>query len=257
MLSRSTFAHVFTAAALTLAAASSAQAWTWNLNWGGGEQVKGSGMIVSETRELDAFDAISLSGDLQVRVRQGATTRVEVRADNNLLPLIETRIVEGSKGRTLEIGPKKGYNLAGTTREQITLQMPQLRRVAVGGSGDVRVEAMNTPSVDASIGGSGKIVFVDVTSQSMTLSVAGSGDVEVSGRTGNLSLSVAGSGDVNARSLAADVVKASVAGSGSAQVHAIKTLRVSIAGSGDIAYLGSPEVISSVAGSGNVSRLSR
>lgn len=246
--------RVFAITALSLAAAtSSAQAWS--LNFGNGERVAGSGELATETRDLGSFDAIALTGGFKVLVRQGPAARFELKADKNLLPYIEARIVDGSKGRTLELGPKKGFNLAPTATPQITLDMTQLRAISISGSGEVRVEAMKTPSVEASIAGSGDIKFLDLNSDHLGLKVSGSGDILAAGRTGSLVISVAGSGDVKARGLEANEVKVSIAGSGDAQVQAVKTLKVSIAGSGDVAYLGSPEISTSVAGSGKVRKL--
>lgn len=242
----------FAVAACSFLMASGAHAWSWG--WGS-ETVNGSGEVVSEVRELPSFDAISLAGGFQVIVRQNPSSRVEVRTDKNLQPLLETRIVDGSKGRTLEIAPKKGSSLNGSVRPQIIIDMAQLRAIAIGGSGNIKVEAMKTPSVDASIGGSGDISFVNIESESLAFSVAGSGDIKASGTTQVLRLSVAGSGDIRARSLQAEEVKVSIAGSGNTEVFARKTLNVSIAGSGDVAYLGAPELKLSVAGNGKVKKL--
>lgn len=239
------------AAAGVLGFTAPAQAWSWGFK----EQVKPAGELVSEARELGAFDAISLAGSYKVAVSQGALPRLEIKADKNFLPLIETRVVESSKGRTLEIGTKKGFSLASSSDPLITLVLPQLRSVAVAGSGDVRVAALKGAAVNVSVSGSGDVEFVDLDSDSLSVQVSGSGDIRARGRTGKFSLSVAGSGDIDARGLQADEVKASIAGSGNASVHAVRTLKVSIAGSGDIAYLGAPELSSSVAGHGSIRKL--
>lgn len=253
---RRRFALALSAAvALSLGMVAAGPASAWSLNFGSGEQVKGSGEIGSENRDLGAFDAVSVSGDFKVTVRQG-DSRAEIRADRNLLPYIETKVVESGKGRTLEIAPKKGFNLRPTATPQISLDMAQLRAVAIAGSGEVRIEAMKTPSVDASIAGSGDIKFISINSERLGLKVAGSGDISAAGRTGSLSISVAGSGDVKARALEADEVKVSIAGSGDAAVQANKKLNVSISGSGDVSYAGSPEISMSVAGSGKVRKAS-
>ncbi|CAN5120754.1 head GIN domain-containing protein [soil metagenome] len=244
----------FALAATSFIVASTAQAWSWN--FGSGERVNGSGEIASETREVGSFDGISLSGGFKVLVRQNSTARLELKADKNLLALIETKVVEGSKGRTLEISPKRGYNLAATITPVITLDMAQLRALSIAGSGDVRVEAMKTASVDASIAGSGDIHFIDLDSDRLGVKVAGSGDVTATGRADKLDVSVAGSGDVKLRGLTAQEVKVSIAGSGDAEVQAIKTLKVSVSGSGDVGYIGSPEISMSVAGSGKVRKIS-
>jgi Putative auto-transporter adhesin, head GIN domain len=239
---------VTTLALTALGAMGSAQAWGWNF---GGERVKGSGEAGSETRTPGSFDAIQLSGNFKVLVRQAGSESVELKADKNLLPLIETRL----NGKTLEITTKKGYQLSGALPMQIIVDMTVLRAVAVDGSGDIRVEPMKTPELTASIAGSGDIRFAELFSEKASFKVAGSGDILAKGRVNSLTVSVAGSGDVKAAELAADEVKISIAGSGDAQVQANKLLKISIAGSGDVRYVGSPEISSSVAGSGSIKRL--
>jgi len=249
MLQRRFFA-ISALTVLSLAAASS-QAWSW----GNTERIKGSGDVSSEVRDVGGFDSIALSGGFKVLVRQGAQSRVEVKTDRNLQSYIETRIVDGKKGRTLEISPKRGYEVQGTVRPEIVLDLAQLRNISVAGSGDVRVEAMKTGEVSASVAGSGDVLFVDLSSERLGVKVAGSGTVTAHGRSSSLNLSIAGSGDVRARGFLAEEVKVSIAGSGDAEVNASKALKVSIAGSGDVGYLGSPEISTSMAGSGRVRRL--
>lgn len=234
--------------------AGSAQAWSWSSD---SERVTGNGDVATEARDPGAFDAVALSGGFTVVVRQGKGNKVEVKADRNLLPYIETRVVDGSRGRTLEIGPKKGYNISTSNNPSLTIEMPSLRAVSVAGSGKVQVEAMKTGGVDASIAGSGDIRFAGLDAERLGMKVSGSGDIVAAGRAGSAQVTIAGSGDVKAAELAADEVKVSIAGSGDAQVQATKKLNVSIAGSGDVKYVGSPEISSSIAGSGKVRRLEK
>jgi len=247
---------LLTALSAAALAASPAQAWTWN--WGSGERVSGNGEPGSEVREPGAFDGVAVAGGFKVLIRQAATgnaTRVEINTDKNLLPYIETKVVEGGKGRTLEVGPKRGYNVSATLGPVITIDMPSLRSVAVAGSGTVNVQAMKTAGVEASIAGSGDIHFSGLDTERLGLRISGSGDIVAAGRTAQLQVSIAGAGDVKAAELSADEVKVSIAGSGDAQVQAGRKLNVSIAGSGDVKYVGSPEISSSIAGSGKVHKL--
>jgi len=242
--------------AVSLVAASlcgAAQAWTWNT----GERITGNGDVATEARDTGSFDSVSLTGGFNVVIRQGAGNKVEIKADRNLLPYIETRVVDGGKGRTLEIGPKKNTNLSTSNNPSFVIEMPALRGVSVAGSGTIKVEAMKTGGVDASIAGSGDIRFTGLDAERLAMSVSGSGDIVAAGRAGNASVSIAGSGDVKAAELAAEEVKVTIAGSGDAQVQATKKLKVSIAGSGDVRYAGSPEISSSIAGSGKVRRLEK
>jgi len=239
---------------LGLAAAGSAQAWSWS--FGGSERVEGNGELATDRRDVGAFDVVALSSSFKVVVRQGGADKVEVRTDGNLLPYLETRVVDGSKGRTLEISAKPGFRLSSRNTPIITVDVRQLHGVSISGSGEIRVESMKvTGPLDASIAGSGDIRLMGVEAERVGLRVSGSGDIVANGKAANLQVSVTGSGDVKARELAVDDAKVSIAGSGDVTVQARRRLEVSIAGSGDVGYVGSPEVSMSNAGSGSVRRL--
>jgi len=242
--------RLFTLGLVAAGLCGSAQAWSW----GPGERITGNGESATEAREVGSFDAVALSGSFEVVIRQGAGNKVEVRADRNLLPYIETRVVDGSKGRTLQIGTRQNTSLSTSNTPRITVEMPSLRRVSVAGSGKVGVEAMKATGVDAEVAGSGDIRFAQLDAERLTLRVSGSGDIMAAGRCVEAEIAIAGSGDVRAAELAAQDVKVSIAGSGDAQVNAAKRLKVSIAGSGDVKYTGEPEISSSIAGSGKVRR---
>jgi Putative auto-transporter adhesin, head GIN domain len=239
---------------LGLAAAGSAHAWSWT--FGGSQRVEGNGTVTSEKRDTGSFEAVALSSSFRVVVRQADTDKVEVRTDSNLQPYLETRVVDGRQGRTLEISSKRGYQLNSSSTPVITLELRQLRGVSISGSGEIRVENMKVSgTLDASIAGSGDIRLSGVEADRVGLRVSGSGDIVANGKAGALGVSVTGSGDVKARELAVDDAKVSIAGSGDVTVQARRRLDVSIAGSGDVGYVGSPEISLSNAGSGSVRRL--
>jgi hypothetical protein len=236
--------------AATVALSAPVGAWSWN-----SERINGNGDVTTEVRTPGAFDGVSMAGGFNVVIRQGQTHKVELKAESNLLPYIETQVTESGKGRTLQIGPKKGARISTSHTPSVVIEMPSLRAVAVAGSGTVKVEAMKTGGVDASIAGSGDIRFAGLDAERLGMKVSGSGDIVAAGRAGSASVTIAGSGNVKAAELAADEVKISIAGSGDAQVNASKRLNVSIAGSGDVRYVGSPEISSSIAGSGKVRQM--
>ena len=245
---------LFTGAA-ALALTFSAGAIGWSFNWGGGEQIKGDGKLARETRSVEAFDAVSLAGHFDVRIKQSATQRVELEADGNLLPYVETKVIEGSKGRTLEISVKRGYNVQSRQPLKVEIDVAQLRAVGIAGSGRTEIDSFKSDKLDLSIAGAGTVVAPRLDTGKLSLSIAGSGDIVAGGKSAELGVSIAGSGDVKAAELAGDEVKVSISGSGNAQVQANKKLKVSIAGSGDVRYSGTAELSSSVAGSGSIKKL--
>lgn len=224
----------------------------------------GQAATATETRNVPEFTAIAANGSVNISVTQGPVTSVQVTADDKDLPHIETVVESGKRGPTLQIRTKrvgggegwgwgwgKNYN---TGPVNVVIVMPKLTGIASAGSGDIRVGALQTPSLQLSISGSGNAALVGLATDELGVSIAGSGDVSAEGRAGRLDVSIAGSGDVRLRDLRSDEVAVKIAGSGDAVVQAQKTLNVSIAGSGDVVYSGEATVKSSVAGSGSVKK---
>jgi hypothetical protein len=226
------------------------------VSWGdnSGALLTGSGKLATEKRALSGFQAVHLKGSMKVLIRQSGKEAVELRADDNLLPLIETAVVMLDGVPTLEIGTKKGASYTTHSRMVVTVDLADLKALVISGSGDVVADGVKTADLRLKITGSGDVRMNQLDAGNTAVNLSGSGDVALAGKSGKLSISIAGSGDVVTRDLAADDVSVSIAGSGDAQVNARKTLTVSIAGNGDVDYTGDPVVRTSIAGHGNVKK---
>ena len=238
---------------LLMACASGLLAAAWPLA-GMAASVRGSGHSATETRALADFQAIALSGSMDLEVRQGVAQSVQVRADDNLLALLETTVESGGNGPTLHVRWKKGENVHSGSRVRVSVTLPRLVALATSGSGDMKVESFTTPSLQLSISGAGDAKLNQLNTDELSIRIAGSGDVSGSGKATKLKIGISGSGDVQLADLAADEVSVKIAGSGDAAVNAGKTLDVSIAGSGDVSYTGNAAVKLSTTGSGSVTK---
>ncbi|MCB0523177.1 MAG: head GIN domain-containing protein [Saprospiraceae bacterium] len=218
----------------------------FHMNFGSG--VEGEGPVLTETRDVDGFDAIDLSiaGDVEVSI---GDYRVEVRAQENLLPLLQTEVKEG----TLRIDFEESVSY----REQIKLYItvPSLEALELSGSGSIKlVTPIESDKMDIHIGGSGEVDIPNATFTSLECSVSGSGDINLGGSVGDAEINVSGSGEVNAKNMVFNRLEASISGSGSVYAHVNETLDVSVSGSGDMYYSGDPVVEKHVSGSGSVSK---
>lgn len=231
----------------------SAPAQAWSLFDG----YEGSGRLITEQRAVAGFEAISVSGGMDVLVRQGAKEALELQIDDQLVTLIETRVVDGPKGRTLEIGFKRGTSIRSrSTKTRVTVDVLKLQSLDVRGGGVVRVEGLSSPRLDINVVGSGDLRLSQLQCGAIQIKATGSGDVRASGRTRSLQLSMTGSNDVDTRELQAEEVVLKMSGSGDAVVAASKSLDVKLLGSGSAKYLGDPAQLSlSSAGSGTIKKL--
>lgn len=216
--------------------------------------VTGSGKLQTESRAVGSFQAIELHASMNLVLRQGSSEAVELRADDNLLALIETRVVSRAGGPTLEVTTKDGADYSTHNPIMVTVDVVTLSALSVRGSGNVTGDGLKAAALKINLTGSGNVKLQRLTLDEASLKISGSGNADLAGKVARLSLSISGSGDINTRELEADDVSISIAGSGDASVSARKTLGVSIAGSGSVDYVGDATVKTAIAGSGRVKK---
>ena len=198
---------------------------------GGGlrTEVRGSGVLATETRPVTGFDRILVSGFGTVHVEITGAESLRVEAEDNILDVLTIEVVNGR----LELGHRAFTNIIPNRDITYHITAASLDAVAVAGSG-----ALDVGEVDAG---------------TFSVSVSGSGGVAPSGRTGQLTVDISGSGRYVGADLEAEVASVTVSGSGLAVVGASESLAASVSGSGSIRYLGEPVVAPRVSGSGSIS----
>jgi Putative auto-transporter adhesin, head GIN domain len=258
----------------------------------GNNRVKGSGVVKEEGRTVANFSKLTLALPATVTVTQGATESLTISADDNLLPLMFTRVsgdelvIEGDKSQgfstrnpiRINVGVKalaaihiKGSGdvfggrlksdkldiaISGSGDIKFKSVIADKLKIGIKGSGDVTIESMEGRSVDAGILGSGDIRLPSLQVANASFSIRGSGDISATGNADKVDIDVMGSGDIRARHLVAREVDARITASGDVHAHATEKLTASVTGAGDIRYAGAPSKVSStVRGSGTIRAL--
>ncbi len=193
----------------------------------GGDGVRGSGTLASESRDVSGFAGVRLisSGDIVIEV--GAAESLTVEAEDNILPLLTSEV----RGNVLELSTSESISPTRGIRYEIGAA--ELDSIEIIGSGDVTANGVDAARFEVEITGSG------------TVTPLGTADV--------LEVRITGSGDYEGEGLVATTGDVSVAGSGNVLANVTDTLDVGISGSGNVRYLGDPTVAASVTGSGEVS----
>lgn len=217
----------------------------------GAQQIEGSGVARTETRNVSGFHGLALSIDAKLDLNQDGSEELTITGDDNIVPLVETVVEDG----TLYIRWKKGTYSTSYKNLGIVVHAKSIDGLAIAGSGEIRAKALNAGNLRLSLAGSGRAALEALNAESATVSVEGSGNVAAAGRIGSLDASVAGSGRLSAAKLESQKVKIAVAGSGRAIVWAAEELDASVLGSGTVRYYGNPRVHSAVAGSGTVRQM--
>ena len=218
-----------------------------SINWDG-PSVAGSGVVRTETRTVPAFERVDVGGEYDVVVRVGATRSVVIEGDDNLLPLIRTEVRQG----TLHIESED--DLRPRNEIRIVIGIETLRGIHSGGSSEVAVRDVRSPSFDASVAGSSELSATGDFGD-LSTSISGSGEIHMQGSADAIDGDVSGSGELDLLEVLARSARVKVSGSGGATVNVSERLDASVSGSGDVRYAGRPSVNADVSGSGSVERI--
>ncbi|MGH7549188.1 MAG: head GIN domain-containing protein [Gemmatimonadota bacterium] len=210
--------------------------------------VRGSGRRIAETRPVGDFDRVHVSGEFDVRITSGTSPSLRIEGDDNLLPLVETRIVDGA------LRVRSDRDLDPDRRILIEIGTPALVGVETSGSSDVRATGVRSHAFDAGVSGSGNL-DVEGSFGDLAISVSGSGTVVGKGAATTVDVEVSGSGDVDLLAVRARTARVSTSGSGDVSLAVSESLDASTSGSGEVRYSGRPSVNASVSGSGGVKRI--
>ena len=218
-------------------------------SWGKGS-ISGTGEVVKQEITIPSFDGVSLGFSGDVFITPGATQKVVVEAQQNIIDNIKREV----EGGTWKINFIKGVNDAKDVKVYITV--PKVDYVGVSGSGSIVSNGKFTGvnQMEVALSGSGDIKM-EFEANDTDLHISGSGDIELKGKSNSLEISISGSGDAITENLETSKCEIHISGSGDATVNVNGDLESHISGSGDVQYKGNASVTARVSGSGSVSKL--
>jgi hypothetical protein len=213
-----------------------------------GDGVRGSGNMITETRDVSDFSGVQLMTSGNATITVGEANSLTIEAEDNIMPLLTSEVRSG----VLELGTASNTSISTSRGWQYTITVESLDLLEITGSGDATVNGTVDSNLRVQIAGSGDATLSAVDSADLQVEISGSGDVDASGSATDLTVRIAGSGSFHGFDLTSEDAAATVTGSGRVEVHATGNLSATVAGSGDITYDGSPSVSESVTGSGDV-----
>lgn len=216
--------------------------------------VRGSGNVITESREVSGFDEIRLDGAGRLVITQGDTESLEIEAEDNLLPELTSDV----RGGTLILGYQEKFwrtSVIPTKEIHYTLTVMDLQKVTFNGAADLEMTSLQTSSLTIEINGAGQIKINDLTADSVSVTINGTGNVELAGEVSTQTIEIDGAGNVRAGDLLTATTSIEVNGLGNSTVWATESLDVTINGGGSLNYYGSPSVTQDINGAGSINSL--
>lgn len=210
--------------------------------------ISGNGDVQAETRiAAGDFSEVSSSGDFEVTIIPSDNYSIEVSAESNLLPYIETDVT----GNKLKIHTRGIHSLRNHFPIQVTIGSPVLEGLNLSGSGSIQTGSYQSSSFSITVSGSGKI-NTQVSTDYLKAVVSGSGSIFLAGNAASTGYTISGSGKIKSYELVQNNCNVTISGSGDAFVNVSQMLSANISGSGRVYFVGSPVIHKSISGSGSV-----
>jgi Putative auto-transporter adhesin, head GIN domain len=211
---------------------------------------RGSGDLVTETRNETGFHAIKASIPGKMEVLVDSVYKVEVTCEENIIDYLDTKVVNG----VLEINFDR--NVYDVDKLKITVSAPSWDAFELSGSANIDVQnAINGSNLDLEISGSGDIDLFKAEFDKFNINISGSGNVALNGSGTDMECTVSGSGELEALDCPVKTADINVSGSGDVRLDVSTTLKVNISGSGTVEYKGDAEVTKNISGSGRVRKI--
>ena len=192
--------------------------------------VLGSGRFVTESRPVNGIAAIAASGAIRVHAAFTGSESLEITAEHNLLPLLDSVVV----GDRLTLGWKPG--VASVQSHGI----------------DVRVGVRTLRGIDAS---GACVVDVDgLAGGDFRVALSGASQFTGHGAVDRLDADLSGASRMTAPTLTAGIATVRLSGASAVLLRVVQSLTGSVDGASTLDYLGDPSVQVSTSGASVVRR---
>jgi putative autotransporter adhesin-like protein len=214
-------------------------------------KVIGEGPLVTQTRAVSNFTGISYETSGNAYITIGPTYKVEITAQQNILDVINTNVVNG----VLHIDFKDNVRVRAHEDVIVSITLPVADYFRLSGSGNMDVNGdIVANNLKLMLSGSGNILVQNtVIADKIDAEVSGSGNINVgNGSTVNEDLDISGSGNIQLAGISAQNTTTHISGSGDMKVAVSQWLDAHISGSGSVYYHGNPIISTHISGSGKV-----
>lgn len=211
--------------------------------------VKGNGKKVSRNFDYKDFHEIDVNGAKSLIIKQDSNFSVRVETDENLFDHIHIAASDGK----LRVDTKKSAWMRPTNGVKVFVSMPQLNRLQISGSSDVKTEGRFIQNeklyIELNGASSGNI---DLRIPDIRLHASGASTIIASGEARDLEVDLSGASTFEGFSLKAENTKVDVSGASKADVFASVSLKAEASGASNVRYKGKPSVKQSSSGASDV-----
>jgi Putative auto-transporter adhesin, head GIN domain len=184
----------------------------------------------AQTRDVPAFQAISVESGIHATVSLGPQKPLELEGDDKTVAEVETFVEDGE----LHVRFKRNRSwrmLRGDVH--VTIQTPELHSIEASGGSDVRGE-VSSGETEIGASGGGEVHVRGVDAKSLRLNGSGGAVIEVSGRADEARIQMSGGTEVKGAGLSVRNVRIEGSGGSEAELRANGRISGSLSGGSEL-----------------------
>jgi len=202
------------------------------------ERVSGNGKVIKQERTVTSFSSIAASGVFNIYFSQVDKESLVIEVDENLLPLIETKVEDN----TLHIDLKEHFNIRHARKKNIYVTFKEINRLKISSVGNTETSGrLHFNELILEHSGVGNL-NLDVECNKLVANIHSVGQVTLKGKVVNAEINNSSMGNTNASELVTDILKLENSSVGNVEVHAEKEISIHSSGVGNVSYTGNPIV---------------
>ncbi len=200
-----------------------------------GPWLKGNGDVREQNRKVSDFEEIEVRRGMNVYITQGDQVKVVVRADENLLEAIETK-VEGDR-----LIVTTNQNIRSATEKKVLVTVPKITVIhSASGANVFSQSVLNTKEIDLSAS-SGSNQKLELDANDIKVSVSSGSNIRLEGSARDFSGKVSSGANIKAEELTVENCNARASSGGNIRITATNNFRAHASSGGNIHYSGNPK----------------
>jgi len=192
----------------------------------GGNNVRGTGDVVTRIMDVEDFSAIDISGSYIVVYRQAQTTALTVVMQENLFDYLQVE----TRGDTLQIGSRRGFDTSTANRPRLYIYAPNLTAASFSGAANATDwDTLEGEGFSLNISGAGNVgIGLDV--EQLDISVSGAGDITLWGSADDININGSGALTISASDLEISGGRVDISGAGNVTLSSLTNVEVNTSG---------------------------
>jgi len=231
--------------------------WAQPLDWSLGPEfagrVPGSGVLKTESRDIKDVTSVSIGYPADVVIMQGDKESLTIEAEDNLLPQLDTDVVNGRLTIQNSVRDFSG-RVRPTKSIKITIVVKDLSEVNFSSAGSLLLDGLDVEDLDFNLSGAGDVTIKEIHASVLDINLSGAGSIDIDGSSDELKLRISGFGAFHGRQFATKAADINITGAGSSELQVEDELDATVTGAGSVRYYGSPTVTQRITGAGDVTR---